>query len=474
MSSIILYSTNGSTKDYEEGVHDTMCWTPEIGSLDDNFWPPTERIVPLASENLQALQRTALAAGAYVRLDELALLEVGDGDGAFEAGETVQVVAGVRNSGRGATGTSVVGSLTSGSASGNVGVGGFDFGVVDSFTSTGNATAPFTITIAPATPGGTRIPFTLVLSAEGHDVVTQASFITGSRRPVVSDAVETDVGWIVGSPEDNATTGIWELGDPIGTTYEGEPSNPEDDASALGVRAFITGNGGGSGGTDDVDGGPTTLTSPVLDLSGTGSAVVSYSRWFGNGASAVRDVDDFFEVWISNDDGDNWVPVERVGHPANAWTQRSFNVEDLLPQTASMRMRFVTSDEPNNAIVEGGVDDLRVDVYSDVPAAMVYGRAALDTPLRFNLSGSDGDAYAWFMSAFPGFLDIPEIVGPLLIDVGTLTGFVSGIVPAAGLSTHELTIPNEPAIVGATVYFQVLVNRAGQLYLTNRDDLTVE
>ena len=61
-------------------------------------------IVPLAQENLLAFQRTALAAGAWVRLADFALVDLGDGDGFLERGEAFEVVAELRNSGRAVSG----------------------------------------------------------------------------------------------------------------------------------------------------------------------------------------------------------------------------------------------------------------------------------------------------------------------------------------------------------------------------------
>ena len=44
-------------------------------------------------------------------------------------------------------------------------------------------------------------------------------------------------------------------------------------ATVDGTDCFVTGNGGGTSGTDDVDEGPTTLFTPVFDLSEVGAGL---------------------------------------------------------------------------------------------------------------------------------------------------------------------------------------------------------
>src|SRR5690606_37789233 len=120
----------------------------------------------------------------------------------------------------------------------------------------------------------------------------------------------TNEGWAAGAPGDNASTGIWERGNPNGTSAQ-----PEDDHTPPpGVKCWFTGQGtpGGSVGENDVDGGTTTLLSPVFAAAGLTTAEISYWRWYSNdeGASPNNDV---FVVGISNNGGSNWVTVETVG-----------------------------------------------------------------------------------------------------------------------------------------------------------------
>jgi choice-of-anchor B domain-containing protein len=186
---------------------------------------------------------------------------------------------------------------------------------------------------------------------------TITSLVASGEAALFTDTFETDFGWLVGAPGDTATTGVWLRADPVGS--DAQPENDSDDVGSL---CFITGNAapGASEGTNDIDGGATTLTSPTLDASGEGVAFVRYRRWFSNdrGSNPGEDV---MQVSISNDDGMTWTSLETVNENANAWVERRFRVSDFVSPSSQMRLRFVASDAgAGGSIVEAGVDDVRI------------------------------------------------------------------------------------------------------------------
>lgn len=188
---------------------------------------------------------------------------------------------------------------------------------------------------------------------------TDTAFATvGLESVVFADDFSTSQGWTVGAPGDDATTGIWERDDPIGTSAQPSAGVGIGDPSC-----FFTGQGspGGSLGEEDIDGGKTTLISPVIDLSG-GTATISYWRWYSNTAGASPGAD-IFEVEITND-GSTWVDVETVGPggPENSggWFYNEFDVAGLVTPTSSVQVRFIASDEGSGSVVEAAVDDFKV------------------------------------------------------------------------------------------------------------------
>lgn len=176
---------------------------------------------------------------------------------------------------------------------------------------------------------------------------------------VMVDELEVDRGWTVGAPEDAATGGIWELGDPHGT--ESGTVQPEDDHTPNGTMAWVTGNAGPDAavGDDDVDDGATTLTSPPYDLSQEEGVSLSYYRWFTNSSAGNGGVDPFV-VSASNDDGASWVELERITQSGPEWIRVVIPLEQHLELSAQMRFRFMTTDVMGNSIVEAAIDDLEL------------------------------------------------------------------------------------------------------------------
>ncbi len=449
----LLYLANGVTIDQDYGVHGTLSWTPEIGNDDDGFWPPPSRILPLAEENVVAMQRTALAAGAFVRWLSTSIDDAGDGDGDHEAGESVELVARVRNSGTMAPSTPIVITLTTTSPFATITRPSYVYGALAPFTEADNALAPLAFTIASGTPPGTAIPFTLTLSQESQEQVFDTAIAVGSPRLLLLDALEIDVGWQAGVSGDTAVTGLWTRADPIGTSSNGEPCNPEHDATpgAGNVRCFVTGNANGSAGTDDVDSGHTTLLSPPIDLSAHPEARIGYSRWFAN----FPTVDDTFRASISNDGGGSWTSLENVVGNQNSWQPVEFRVADFVAPTSAVVLRWVAEDVPNNSLVEGGVDDLRVVTYDDEPTLHVHGRPVRGGLVTWNVGADPGDQVSIHGSRLPG--DGETYFGT----TGALWGgqefrfhLVSGTVGSNGLLQYTRNLPIHSQLVGHTFYFQ--------------------
>jgi hypothetical protein len=170
-----------------------------------------------------------------------------------------------------------------------------------------------------------------------------------------ADEMETDTGWTVGAPGDNAATGQWVRVDPVGTTAQ-----PENDRSPSGTLCWVTGQGsvGGGAGAADVDNGVTTLTSPAMDCTG-GEAFVSYWRWYSNDQGGAPNTDSM-PVEISNDDGQTWTLVENVSENANEWVFKQWRVADYFASPSSqVRLRFIARDLDTGSLVEAGVDDVK-------------------------------------------------------------------------------------------------------------------
>lgn len=171
----------------------------------------------------------------------------------------------------------------------------------------------------------------------------------GSFAASFSDDFETDTGWGA-SNSAGLDDGEWERGIPAG---DGTRGDPVIDADGSG-QCYLTGNAPGN---SDIDGGTTTLISPVLD--GTiGDAHIAYWRWYSNSFGNAP-FSDIFTVQITNN-GTTWVTLETVGpggdEVSGGWNYKKFRVADFVTPTATMRVRFVASDNGAGSVVEAAVD----------------------------------------------------------------------------------------------------------------------
>lgn len=181
----------------------------------------------------------------------------------------------------------------------------------------------------------------------------------------------SDAGWTIGLPEDDAVRGLWVRADPVGSWFEGQLIQPEDDHTPeFGTRCLVTANviPGGTDPEGDVDGGCTTVLSPVLDLGAAASAWIRYWRWFGEMGNSP---DDALSIDLSNDGGATWVTLETVDGNDPAWRETTRRLDTLLPLTGQMRFRIRACDLGEPTQVEAALDDLAIEVFVPGPTSAV-------------------------------------------------------------------------------------------------------
>lgn len=200
------------------------------------------------------------------------------------------------------------------------------------------------------------------------------SFLVASMSVVVSEDFESGGGWTVGAAGDDATAGVWVREEPVGTTYESQQVQPDEDHTTNPAEVcFITANDtpGDPPGDADVDGGKTTLLSPVFDLSDQISATVSYWVWYTNNRGNDPD-SDYWEVDVT-DNGSDWVSLENTTVSTNAWVQRSFILDEYIDLTSQVQFRFIASDVGFGSLVEAGIDDFVLTGIADFTTGVTSG-----------------------------------------------------------------------------------------------------
>ncbi len=203
------------------------------------------------------------------------------------------------------------------------------------------------------------------LDPQDAPINTFSTVVSYGLQTVAADSFETDAaGWTVLN-DPALETGAWEQGVPAPTISGGELAAPDGDGEdALHARrAFITQNCPTSmlcpAADYDVDGGPTHLVSPSIDLFGSGGRVF-YQRWFYCSGAGTPDAD-FLTVWVSADDGQNWILVDTVATTEQTWERATIDLSEFVGPVDTIRVRFSVADMAGPSITEAGIDAFRVE-----------------------------------------------------------------------------------------------------------------
>jgi Zn-dependent metalloprotease len=178
--------------------------------------------------------------------------------------------------------------------------------------------------------------------------------------------------WTEGMPDDDATTGQWVIDIPVPSFADNGVMVQTDLDVTPGsgnIACALTGNGsiGGGIGENDVDGGKTTLVTPVFDLTQYDDPAVTYYRYYTNGPpGGANPGADWWQVELTSD-GSNWVGFESTLTQDMSWRRVAFRVSDYVPVTSTFQMRFVAADSlrpgqnlDGGSLVEAAVDDLYI------------------------------------------------------------------------------------------------------------------
>jgi choice-of-anchor B domain-containing protein len=170
--------------------------------------------------------------------------------------------------------------------------------------------------------------------------------------------------WTTGSPSDNASTGLWEWGNPNGTADQYGSVQPEDDHTVNGTQCFVTGNNSSSPGSDDVDNGKTTLLSPIINLENMDDALISYWKWYTNDGGDNPGNDHWY-VDVSNDGGSTWSVLENTPSSWREWQYKRILLSEITSLSNAMQFRFIAEDiqydgdnGSGGSIVEAAIDDV--------------------------------------------------------------------------------------------------------------------
>jgi choice-of-anchor B domain-containing protein len=191
---------------------------------------------------------------------------------------------------------------------------------------------------------------------------------TGTGLPggtVFFDNFETDQGWVRNpNGTDTATAGLWERGDPEATNSSGSKQLGN---TVSGTNDLVTGRlAGSSAGVHDIDGGITSIRSPLINLPATGNLQLSFSYYLAHGSNATNA--DFFRIRIVSGTTTTTV-FERLGSATDvdaAWASQTASLNSFAGQ--SVHILIETADAGTASLVEAALDDVSITA-SDTPTA---------------------------------------------------------------------------------------------------------
>lgn len=181
-----------------------------------------------------------------------------------------------------------------------------------------------------------------------------------SLSPGYEDNFSIDQGWTTDRMGSDAFS-AWVREVPVGTTYNGQFSNPQEDAQSAeedpSGRCYVTGNGVLAEGAMDVDNGTVILTSPAMDLTNYQDPVLSFAYWFFNDGGSTAPDDDL-QFYLAN--STDTVLLSTITESSDAWEFLQFVIEDYISLEEPVYFMAAATDRDNPHLVEAGLDAFAV------------------------------------------------------------------------------------------------------------------
>jgi choice-of-anchor B domain-containing protein len=202
-------------------------------------------------------------------------------------------------------------------------------------------------------------PVTLLAHQVGEvdwEVLLAASFESG------------DDGFVVGSPDDTGGQGVWEralVAEWIPDSLLVRDQATEPTIEALPVKrahCMLTDPGApGQPANEHSVVGRTTLTAPEVALAGMVEARLRFQLWYVNGVAGSAWQDPFL-VEATTDRGATWRVLAAIRAPERGWQPVEIDLgRELNLAAGRVQVRFVVADVISGTLLEGAVDQVRIE-----------------------------------------------------------------------------------------------------------------
>ncbi|MBL7134990.1 MAG: immune inhibitor A [Candidatus Marinimicrobia bacterium] len=270
----IGYITNGDANDWMYGELGIFTATPEVGNYSDGFWPSTDRIFPLAEENLNPNLYLAWMAGSCF---EVSQFDLGCEDYP-DPGEDLSIVFSIKNKGLQNSNGNVYIDIYSDSPYLNFDMTILNLGAISSREVVANIADPINTSLGISTPIGENIKIYFnIYDLGGYFFSDSISFRVGTPAVLLYEDAEGELFQ-------------WNIGDGWGKSaeyYYGDSSLTDSPDGEY---------------PDDCNNALTLIQS--FNLTELSSATLQYwTKW------AVEANWDFGQVEISLNGGSTWIPL---------------------------------------------------------------------------------------------------------------------------------------------------------------------
>lgn len=225
----------------------------------------------------------------------------------------------------------------------------------------------FEVSMGDVDPCAKTLQFHVHVTNSQNRKVTDPIDVTLGTEQLKFDWLHSDNDWTV-NPEgdDSASAGTWKLGEPECSLVLDIVTQPErDHTPGEGELSFHTGPKKGQSFTaDDVDGGRTTLESPVFAIGDATYPSLIYYAWHVavdlTSMDGPKPMNEALVVSASNDGGRTWIEIDRVEENTKEWERREVPLLQYLDVTNRMMFRFEINDDSTVGTVEAGIDDIEI------------------------------------------------------------------------------------------------------------------
>ncbi len=355
---ILGYNSNGSVRDWMYGEQTTkqkaFGYTVEIGSASDGFWPPQNRIFPLAQGMLKPNLYNAWVAGDYVVLHNYSFSQQ-----YFNPGDNVQLnVLTVRNKGL-SDASQISFQLSSIEPGITITSNLINVGNVPART-TQSVNQPFSFTIGNLAPE-TKVNLLVTSFSNSYPIrVDTIKIMIGTPVLLFTDTTSNinNLWTVTATPGNSPAWGI------TTSTFVSPPNSYTDSPVGNYINnATVT----------------MTLTNPI-DLSAySAPRLTFYTRY------DIENNYDYGQVKISTNNGQNWIPLQGQytnpgtgsfqpnGEPLydgtqTTWVQEEINLSGLTSLQSKLRFEF----KSDPSITRDGwyLDDISIFVFAVVPVEL--------------------------------------------------------------------------------------------------------